>query len=811
MENNRQNMEQRAEDLLSKMSLQEKLSLCHANSKFTVAGVPHLGIKELTTSDGPHGVREEMSRDNWDALNREDDYCTYLPTATVLAATWNPKLAAKFGDVLGAEARYRKKDIILGPGINIIRNPLCGRNFEYMSEDPCLVSKMVVPLIKGIQANDTAACVKHYALNNQELDRKNVNVEVSKRALHEIYLKGFRAAVCEAGVYSVMGAYNRYENQFCCHNKYLVCDVLKGKWGFDGVYLSDWAGTHSTKEAVNDGLDLEMGTEKPYNEFYLADAFAKMIEEHPKAEEKLDDKVRRILRMMLKIHKLDRDRKPGSFNTPEHQKVTYDIAAEAMVLLKNEAALPMGNEAVLPMKKEAKSILVVGDNATRRHAHGGNSCGIKAYYEVTPLEGIRNRFTDCTIEYVRTSKPDYDWIPVDYMEIADKGSGSRAFRCEFYDNAEFSGTPLVRYQGAAEEDMAYIASRYEAVVNIPEDGIYHFRVRGGKAVRFWVNGEEAGQVSEAVYKASVVCKKGDKVSLKLENAGHTDTPLELLWSDGDENISLEKLTEKAAVADYVIYCGGINHNYDVEEFDRKDMKLPAVQNEEIPALLKANRNTVVVLIAGSPVEMPWIKQAPAVIWSGYAGMEGGNVLADILSGKISPSGKLPYTLPKRLEDSPAIRYGEYKAGNCRYNEDIYVGYRGFDKDDVEPLFCFGHGLSYGTFVYRNLEIRQEEDGIRVSFRIKNEGKQRAAETAQVYVGLDSTHIACPVRELKGFKKVYLEAGEEKETELVLHKEDFQIFDERTEEWAILSHHCRIEVGSSSRDIRLQQDEIAICF
>lgn len=796
-------IENQIESLLSQMTTDEKISLCHANSKFTAGGVERLGIEEITTSDGPHGVREEMSRDNWDALNSEDDYCTYLPTATALAATWNPDLAGSFGEVLGAEARWRKKDIILGPGINIIRHPLCGRNFEYMSEDPELVSEMVVPLIKGIQTQDTAACVKHYALNNQELDRKNVNVEVSKRALFEIYLKGFQAAVCEGNAYSVMGAYNRYQNEFCCHSKYLVCDVLKGKWNFDGVYLSDWAGTHSTEEAVFNGLDLEMGTEKPYNEFYLADGFKELIKKNPEAEKELDDKVRRILRMLARINKLDGDRKQGSFNTKEHQQTAYEIATEAIVLLKNDG--------VLPLSEKVKNILVVGDNAVRKHAHGGNSCGVKAFYEVTLLDGIRNRFKDCNITYIKTSQPNFDYIPVDSMEISDMGSGSRAFKCEFFDNEAMEGTPVVHYQGAAEECEDYVAGRYSVVVNIPETSRYHFRVRGGNNISFTVEGANETKRNSEELILSGDYNKGDKVSITLESVGRGEEPLELLWSDGDENISLDKMLEKAREADCVIYCGGINHNYDVEEFDRKDMKLPEVQNIEIPALLKANENTIITMTAGAPVEMPWIDEAKAVLWNWYAGMEGGNAFADIIKGAVNPSGKMPYTLPKKLEDSPAVRYGEYQAGNCKYNDDIYVGYRGFDKDNIEPMFCFGHGLSYCDFEYTDLEVNSEDNVIKVSFNVKNIGDVVAKETVQLYVGQDCDAIECAPRELKIFKKVTLEAGEIKKIDMIIGKTELEVYDETTDTWVVASKKCNIEVGRSSRDIRLKKENVAINF
>ncbi len=798
-----QNMQQQIEALLAEMTVREKISLCHANSKFTVAGIPRLGIEELTTSDGPHGVREEMSRDNWNTLDLADDYCTYLPTATGLAATWNPELAGRFGKVLGEEARWRKKDIILGPGINIIRNPLCGRNFEYMSEDPCLISQLVVPLIRGIQSADTAACVKHYALNNQELDRKNVNVEVSKRALFEIYLKGFEAAVREADVYAVMGAYNRYENQFCCHNQYLVCDVLKGKWGFSGVYLSDWAGTHDTREAVFHGLDLEMGTEKPYNAFFLADAFEDLVKESPEAMEALNHKVRRILRLMFRVHKLGADRKEGAFNTAEHQKAAYDIAAEAIVLLKNNG--------ILPVAKDAKKILVVGENAVLKHAHGGNSCGVKAFYEVTQLEGVQNRFADCSISYIKTTKPNYSEIPTEYLEISDLGSGSRAFRCRYYDNKEFAGEPCVMFRNALAPETGFSACRSEAVIMIPEDGTFSFALTGGENAKLWVGDDPAAPLEGYGLEHTKHYQKGEKVSLKVEFTGNEELKLEYLRKESDESVSMDTLLQAAKEADYVIYCGGINHNYDVEEFDRKDMKLPAVQDVEIPALLRANPNTVIVMTGGSPVEMPWIREAGAVLWCGYAGMEGGNALADILKGTVCPSGKLPYTLPVKLEDSPAIRYGEYRAENCKYNEGIYVGYRGFDKDQVEPLFCFGHGLSYADFTYSDLAVRKDPGGVRLRFRVKNTSGRCAAEVAQVYVGLHSKTVDCPVRELKAFQKIFLQPYGQQEVEILLKPDAFTVYQESTDSFEILSETCTVEIAASSRDIRLVQENIDICF
>ena len=357
-------IETKIEEILSKLTLEEKVAMCHANSKFTSAGVERLGIDELVMSDGPHGVRAEVARDSWDCLNRPEDKCTYLPTETALAATFNRDLALRFGETLGSEARARGKDIILGPGVNVIRTPLCGRNFEYLSEDPYLTAQMAAPIVTGIQSKDVAACVKHYALNNQELDRSGVNVEVSDRALREIYLKGFYGAIVEGEAFSVMGAYNLYKNQHCCHNNYLVNDILKGEWGFDGVYLTDWAGAHDTDECIYNGLDLEMGTNKPYNEYYLADAFLEKAKESQEVRDLLDDKVRRILRLMLRINKLAPNRKIGDFNTHEHKMVAVDVAAESMVLLKNNIKL-------LPIDATTnKKVLVVGPNAKAVH-HAG--------------------------------------------------------------------------------------------------------------------------------------------------------------------------------------------------------------------------------------------------------------------------------------------------------------------------------------------------------------------------------------------------------------------------------------------------------
>jgi len=799
-------IENKIEEMISLMTLREKVAFCHANSKFTSAGLERMGIEELTMSDGPHGVRPEVARDSWECLNRPEDDCTYLPTGTALAATWNPELGRIFGETLGSEARYRKKDIILGPGVNIIRTPLCGRNFEYMSEDPCLIEKMAQNVVRGIESQDTAACVKHYALNNQELDRTTVNVEVSRRALQEIYLKGFYGAIIEGGASSVMGAYNRYLNQHCCHNDYLVNKILKGKWGFRGVFLSDWAGVHDTDEAIANGMDIEMGTSKPYNEYYLADAFLEKAENDPEVVALLDDKVRRILRLMFSIKKGDPERKSGEFNTKAHQQVTYDIASEAMVLLKNQDNL-------LPIdKSKIKKLLVVGPNANVKHSPGGSSSGVHAFYEVTPLEGIKNRLGDlCEVEYISGDfQLQYNPIPTQDMNIADHNAGCRGCRITSYRDGKseltVSNTASIVKGDADCYDL-------EVSVCIPRDGIYAFEFSATGEATVSIDGGEAMRLNrepwnpKTVVEDSLTCKKGQNVSFSchIDKKGDDNIDFSIKWltpKDFEGSSSEAELLSKAAEADYVVYCGGIDHSFDTEGCDKCTMMLPADQDVIIPKLIDANPNTIVTITAGSPVAMPWLQKARAVLWTWYAGMEGGNVLCDILTGDVCPSGKMPFTLPRDYADTPVARYGEYKTGNCKYNEDIFVGYRGFDKDNIEPLFPFGHGLSYSEFEYSDLSVEAKEKGAVVSFTVKNAGNVTAKETAQLYIGDPECSVARPVKELRSFQKVELKAGESKQITLEITERDLSFFDEVTDDWKMEGGTFTVYVGASSRDIRL---------
>ncbi|HEY0770759.1 MAG TPA: glycoside hydrolase family 3 protein, partial [Sphingobacteriaceae bacterium] len=525
-----QTLESRINELVRKMTLEEKVKMIHASSSFTSGGVPRLGIREMVMSDGPHGVRPEHGRD-WALDNNLPDSGTYLPVGVCLAATWNEQLGYAYGAVLGSEANYRGKDVILGPGINIIRSPLNGRNFEYQSEDPFLVSKMVTGYIKGVQDQGISACVKHFAANNQETKRFTIHVEMSERALREIYLPGFKAAVQQAGVNTVMGSYNKFRGQWASQNHYLLQQILRKEWGFKGLVMSDWDAVHNTLQALWNGMDLEMGTDlhmlpnPDYSKFFLGDTVISLVKSGKFPEYLLDEKVRRILYVMFKTNMINGQRKKGAYNTPQHRQTALKVAEEGIVLLKNQAGF-------LPLRRDVRHIAVIGYNAERKQSMGGGSSQVRAFYEVTPLEGIRQQAQGITISYAKG----YD--------ITRGAQANEALIAE----------------------AAALAAKADLVIFV-----------GG-----WTHG----------YNYAV-------------------------WSD---------------------------NAYDAEDTDKPDMKMPFGQESLLQAVMKANPNTVVVLMGGGAIEMQsWIGQVPAVVQAWYPGMEGGHALASVLFGKVNPSGKLPMT------------------------------------------------------------------------------------------------------------------------------------------------------------------------
>lgn len=695
---NAQATEQKIDQLIEKMTLQEKVNMIHASSSFTSGGVERLGIPELITSDGPHGVRFEHGRD-WEQDPEVDDDATYLPTGVTLASTWNPDLGYAFGTVLGSEARERGKDVILGPAVNIIRTPLNGRNFEYMSEDPYLTSQMATGYVKGVQDQDVAVSVKHYIANNQEIDRNSINVEMNERALREIYLPGFKAAVQEGGALTVMGSYNRFRGQFATENDYLINQVLKDELGFKGAVISDWGAVHNTMEALTNGTDIEMGTdlsmgENPdYSEFFMGDTVLTLVNSGKVDEELVNDKVRRILRVMFAINKMgDGNRKKGERNTDAHQATARQIAEEGIVLLKNDNILPLNSSSV-------KNLAVIGANADRKFGGLGGSSQVPALYEITPLQGLKNQAGDnVKINYV----PGY--------KIA----------------------------------------------------------KGQKAVPTMID-----QAVNAAQQADAVVFVGGWIH------GFSDQ-----WSD---------------------------NAYDAESVDKPDMQLPFGQNELIQAVTKANPNTVVVMMGGGPVDMTsWLGQTKGLIQAWYPGMEGGNALGEIVFGKVNPSGKLPMTFPRKLEDIPAEKVGEYPGqfGIVHYFEGIFNGYRYFDTFDVAPQFAFGHGLSYTTFDYSNLEVVPADNQVTVRLTVKNTGDRAGKEVVQIYVNDEAASVRRPAKELKGFAKVELKPGEQKQVEITLPAEAFKYYDGIKRQWVLEPGAFKVMAGSSSSDIRLT-DEVTL--
>ena len=710
------NIEERIEDALSRMTLDEKIAVIHAQSKFSSAGIKRLGFPDFWTDDGPHGVRPDVLWDEWEQAGQTNDSCVAFPALSCLAATWNPQMARLYGESLGEEALYRNKAMILGPGVNIYRTPLNGRNFEYMGEDPWLASRMVVPYVQGLQSKGVAACVKHYALNNDEDFRHQVNVIVDDRTLHEIYLPAFRAAVTEGHAWGIMGAYNLYRNQHNCHNDILLNQILKRDWQFDGVVVSDWGGTHNTEEAIKNGLDLEFGTwtdgltmgkTNAYDNYYLADAYKRLIREGKYTERELNDKVRRVLRLFFRTT-MNKHKGYGFLCSESHYEVARSIAEEGIVLLKNDKVKTKKNGAamsLLPLRlDEAKRILVVGENAIKMMTVGGGSSSLKAQFEILPLDGLRKAIGNK--------------VKIDYAR-------------------GYVGDTVQSYNGVT--------------------------------------------VGRSLYETRTA------------------------------DVLRNEAVEKAKGADYVIFFGGLNKSdfQDCEGHDRKQYGLPYGQDELVEALLAVNKKLVFVNISGNAVAMPWMSRVPAIVQGWFLGSETGEALANVLLGVVNPSGKLPFTWSATLNDVPAHRLNAYP-GIWRtqhdiideeYKEGLFVGYRGVDKYKTKPLFAFGHGLSYTSFALgKAIADKSEmtrEDKISFTLSVTNTGSCAGSEVVQLYVSDVKSSLPRPLKELKAFKKVFLQPGETQNVALTIDVDALSFYDDSKQNWVAEPGDFVALIGTSS--------------
>jgi len=676
------------EGIISKMTLEEKIAMLHGNGMFTSPGLERSGIPELRYTDGPFGIREELEKNSWNPMRLTTDSATFFPTGSALAATWNPDLAYLQGTGMGEEARSRGKDVLLGPAVNITRVPTNGRTFEYLSEDPFLNSRLTVGYIRGVQDRGVASCVKHFALNNQETNRNSVNVIIDDRAMREIYLPAFEAAVKEANAFSVMAAYNRIDGKYCSESEMLLNQILRKEWGFRGMVISDWGGTHSTVGAAMSGLDVEMGT---MGKAFFGQPLLDSVKAGLVPIGVINDKVKNILRIRFAVEPVTESQSKGVVSTPEHGEIAYKIASQSIVLLKNA-----GNLLPVDLNKVRK-IAVIGDNATRKLASGGFGAGVKTKYEITPLAGLKSRVgSRATLQFAQGYKPSYI-----------QGRGGR--------------TP-------------------------------------GNVI-------DSALLSEAV--------------------------------------------NLARNSDIAIIFAGTNREFETEGTDRSDLKLPFGQDELIRKISAVNPRTIVVLVAGAPLDLnEALKYAPAILISWFNGSEGGNALADVLLGKINPSGKLPFTFPVSLNDSPAYALGSFPGDNnsTDYKEGSLVGYRWFETKNIKPLFSFGYGLSYTEFFYKGLKTDKKKykgnETIQVSLELKNTGKREGDEVVQLYVHRTGSKVEWPAKELKGFTRVTLKAGETRKVTISLPVSQLRYWDVKSNDWKLEDGKIELMIGSSSTDIHL---------
>lgn len=803
--------EDRVEDLLKKMTLDEKLEQLAGTGGdfgFDTKVNERLGIPAFKMTDGPLGVRWEKA--------------TSFPSGVSIAATWDTALITRFAEALADETHAKVRNYLLGPCVNIHRFPAGGRNFESYGEDPYLASRLAVNYIKALQGKQVISSVKHFALNNQEWKRTEINVQADERTMREIYLPAFEAAVKEGGVYTVMSAYNKVNGWWCSENQHLLTDILKKDWGFRGLVVSDWVSTHSTVNAAINGLDLEM----PVADIFSAEKLKKAITEGQVSEEMINDKVRRILRVKFMAGLFDNTFTPDTsiFAGEAHKNLALDIAKESIVLLKNDKDL-------LPLNiSKLKKIAVIGPNANNARVGGGGSSHVIPYYAVSPLEGIK-KMVGSKAEVIFAQGDELQTtplLPVAKQFLKPAGSAGNGLKAEFFKNIKLEGKPAFTRTDSAiyftledKSPAPGIAKdgysvRWSGSLTSPKTREYNFNTVSDDGVRLFIDGRKLidnwtnhGTTVDSA-KIELVAGKSYEIRMEFyEDGGEAvcmlgwDLPVEK-----KQNTLIADAVKAARSADVALVFAGTSDAFESEGYDRiGGLSLPGNQNELIKAVSEANPHTIVVLNTGTPViTEPWLGKVPALLEAFFPGQEGGNAIAEILFGKCNPSGKLPFSFIRGYDQTPAYKGYMDKNLQVPYSEGIFVGYRFLEKNNLTPAFPFGFGLSYTTFSYSGLRVVKDNEGTyKVTLKVKNTGKVGGSEIVQLYVADDHSKIARPVKELKGFAKVTLDPGQEKEITMQLNSRSFAWYDVSKKDWRVEPGNFVIMAGSSSTDIRLKTD------
>ncbi|MDP8218370.1 MAG: glycoside hydrolase family 3 C-terminal domain-containing protein [Candidatus Theseobacter exili] len=805
-QNSALSVEKRVEDLLGRMSLKDKIVQLSGRNSMETFEDKELGIPVMRFTDGPHGVR--------------DGKATCFPTSIAMGASWNTDLIRKTGAALGRETSAKGRHVLLGPCINIHRTPLGGRNFESFSEDPYLTARITVAYVQGVQSQGVGTSLKHFACNNQEFERMTISADIDERALREIYSPAFKAGVKEGGAWTVMAAYNRVNGEYCCANSHLLTDILKDEWGFKGIVLSDWGAVHSTVPSALAGLDLEM----PGPGKFFSQALLDAVRKGKVSEECIDEKVRRILWLKFSLGLFDRSESPleGMLDSKEHRELARKVAQESIVMLKNDRH-------ILPLDiNEIKSIAVFGPNASEARLGGGGSSTVSPFYSVSPLTGLKNICPDNIKIMFRQGCGfigNIRVVPGEFLFLPGEGSVSKkeGLQGEYYNNKKLEGEPVfarvdpeIDFNWGQSFPSPWVEKdnysvRWTGKLVPPQTGYYDLGLASDDGVRLYLDGKclinEWRDHGTETHIRRVHLQAGKRYDIKIEyyeNEG--EALVKLLWSPPDTK--QDKVEILAGQSDVAIVFAGLCKEIEGEGLDKKKFSLPEDQIDLIKKVSAANKNTIVVLINGSPVQMiQWIDNVPAVLEAWYPGQEGGNAIADVLFGRINPSGKLPVAFSEKLGDSSAMKNYPGENGIVKYAEGIFVGYRYFDKYKKKPLFAFGHGLSYTTFEYSNLKVSSPEPDNKtaeVSVDLQNTGNRKGKEVVQLYIRDIQSELERPEKELKAFKKVELVLGEKKTVKFKLNEDAFAYYHPKHRKWLVEPGAFEILIGSSSRDIRLRK-------